>query len=236
MGERRSFDWERIESDFRAGQSTVREIARQHDLTEGAIRKRAKRDGWARDLANKINVRAQRMALEAAVRTAGTHGAAPAYQVDEETIVAGAAQSKANVLIREQTAIADIGRLVDHLRAEIGALERDPDAFERLHDLVAIDLMASQPHPSGSDPQRAKKREARLAAFDRVVSLQGRLRMVADLIALEKTRVELESKVWALDADSAITSYPCGLDLFYPRPDRPEQAAPMNPDTPPLLN
>jgi hypothetical protein len=43
-------DWERIELDYRAGVKTLRQIAAEHGITHGAINKRAKRDGWERDL------------------------------------------------------------------------------------------------------------------------------------------------------------------------------------------
>ena len=39
-------DWEAIEREYRAGQLSVREIARQHDVSAPAIVKRAKRLGW----------------------------------------------------------------------------------------------------------------------------------------------------------------------------------------------
>lgn len=41
-------DWEAIERDYRAGVLSLREIAIPNGITEGAIRKRAKRDGWER--------------------------------------------------------------------------------------------------------------------------------------------------------------------------------------------
>lgn len=41
-------DWDAIERDFRAGSRAVTAIAGEHGITEGAIRKRAKRDGWVR--------------------------------------------------------------------------------------------------------------------------------------------------------------------------------------------
>ena len=43
-------DWLRIETDYRAGIRTLRQIAAEHGITEGAIRKRARRDEWERDL------------------------------------------------------------------------------------------------------------------------------------------------------------------------------------------
>lgn len=42
-------DWVAIEGAYRSGHGSLREIAGEHGLTEGAIRKRAKRGGWLRD-------------------------------------------------------------------------------------------------------------------------------------------------------------------------------------------
>ncbi|MEG0939710.1 MAG: GIY-YIG nuclease family protein [Comamonas sp.] len=47
-GTQKHVDWGRIKSDYRAEVKSQREIAREYTLTEGAIRKRAKRDGWTR--------------------------------------------------------------------------------------------------------------------------------------------------------------------------------------------
>mgnify|MGYP001581759619 CR=1 FL=1 len=44
--------WERIELDYRAGIKSLRQIAAEQGISEGAIRKRAKRDDWSRDLRN----------------------------------------------------------------------------------------------------------------------------------------------------------------------------------------
>ena len=62
-------DWERIESDYRAGQLSLREIAGIHGLTEGAVRKRAKRDEWIRDLAAKVRARSEELVRKQAVRS-----------------------------------------------------------------------------------------------------------------------------------------------------------------------
>lgn len=59
---KKSPDWDRIEVDYRAGMKTLREIADEHNITEGAIRKRAKRDGWERDLAAKVRAKAPAVA------------------------------------------------------------------------------------------------------------------------------------------------------------------------------
>lgn len=46
--EKKPVDWAEIERDYRSSSMSVREIARWYGITEAAIRKRAKRDGWER--------------------------------------------------------------------------------------------------------------------------------------------------------------------------------------------
>lgn len=47
-------DWERIEAEYRAGQLSVSEIARQHKVSHPLIFRRAKKEGWTRNLAERI--------------------------------------------------------------------------------------------------------------------------------------------------------------------------------------
>lgn len=47
-------DWEAIEREYRAGQLSIRAIATAHGVSEGAIRKKAKAEGWTRALAEKV--------------------------------------------------------------------------------------------------------------------------------------------------------------------------------------
>lgn len=51
-------DWEAIERAYRAGLLSIREIASTQGITHGAINKRAKRDGWGRNLKAKIQAKA----------------------------------------------------------------------------------------------------------------------------------------------------------------------------------
>ncbi|MFY9294005.1 MAG: hypothetical protein WAP03_25420 [Methylorubrum rhodinum] len=47
-GRKKPIDWAGIERDFRAGSMSNREIGAWYDVSEGAIRKRAKTEGWVR--------------------------------------------------------------------------------------------------------------------------------------------------------------------------------------------
>lgn len=50
-------DWELIERHYRAGVLSLRQVANEGGVVESAIRKRAKRDGWVRNLNAKIQHR-----------------------------------------------------------------------------------------------------------------------------------------------------------------------------------
>jgi len=51
---KKQIDWEAIEREYRAGQLSIREIARQHEISDPAILRRAKKEGWERDLSEKV--------------------------------------------------------------------------------------------------------------------------------------------------------------------------------------
>ena len=67
--QRKQIDWEKIEVEYRAGVLSLREIAARHGITHGAIRKRAQRDDWDRDLSAKVRARAEALVSKAEVST-----------------------------------------------------------------------------------------------------------------------------------------------------------------------
>ena len=54
MTKRPPVDWEKIEVEYRAGQLSIREIARARGVDEKAIRNRATKCGWERALAERV--------------------------------------------------------------------------------------------------------------------------------------------------------------------------------------
>lgn len=109
-------DWEAIKREYRVGQLSVREIARQYKLTEGAIRKRVKAEGWTRDLADEV----QKATRERLVRT-GTQQD-PRARTDEE-IVEAAALRGVEVVLGHAKALAEARAMRDQLgRLLSGAL------------------------------------------------------------------------------------------------------------------
>ena len=66
MATRKStFDWDRIELEYLAGEASIREIADRHEISEGAIRKRAKAERWVRSVRTLRTVRTKPVAVAA---------------------------------------------------------------------------------------------------------------------------------------------------------------------------
>lgn len=61
-----SSDWDRIELEYLASEDSIREIADRHEISEGAIRKRAKAEKWVRAVRKPRTVRTSPPASRAA--------------------------------------------------------------------------------------------------------------------------------------------------------------------------
>ena len=137
-GKRKQVDWEAIEREFRAGMLSLREIGRRHDVTEGAIRKKAKAQDWQRALADKVRTAVR----EKLVRGDGTQDQ---RATDAEIVEAASELGKEVQLthrkdLQQLRAIGSIlaTRLAAHLNGEqadgpfIGDKETPGDLFEKL--------------------------------------------------------------------------------------------------------
>ena len=91
-------DWEKIEGDYRAGVKTLREIAEERGITHGAINKRAKRDGWTRDLTAKIKAKAEELVSKSMVSKAGIH---QLDSIQERQVIEANALNSATIQINE---------------------------------------------------------------------------------------------------------------------------------------
>lgn len=115
MTEKKPTDWERIELDYRAGILTLREMATAGGVTEGAIRKRAKRDDWTRDLSAKIKAKADDLVRKHEVRKEVRSDAA----VSERLVIDAGAEAILRVKLGHRTRITRHSELLDKLQVEL---------------------------------------------------------------------------------------------------------------------
>ena len=67
MAPRKIVDWEAVGVDHRAGILSLREVARQHGVDVGYLHRKAKKNGWTRDLTARIQHEVNRKLVNATV-------------------------------------------------------------------------------------------------------------------------------------------------------------------------
>lgn len=125
-------DWERIEADYRAGILSLREIAEPFSITHTAIRKRAEREGWTRDLTAKIRAKAEALVSKDAVSSE----VSKADKVSEREIVDANAELLAAVDRRHKGTAKKGQELVEALLAEVAATTEHIEVFLELGELM----------------------------------------------------------------------------------------------------
>jgi hypothetical protein len=156
-------DWERIEADYRAGLLSVREIAATHGITHGAINKRAKRDGWVRDLSAKIKAKAEELVSKREVSTA----VSTERVATDRAIIEANAEVIANVRLAHRKDIGRARTLAMDLLAELEEQTSHREVVAKLGELLS----------SGEDALPEKM----MNAFHAITSLPGRTKTMKDL-------------------------------------------------------
>lgn len=172
----KAVDWERIELDYRAGIKTLRQIAEEHGISHVAITKRAKRDGWTRDLSAKIQSKAEELVTkELVTKTVTTE-----TKMAERQVIEVAAQAVADVRLAHRR---DIHRarnlanaLLDELEqqtnpetlallSELGELLRNPDdkGMDKINDLY---------HAIIALPERSKTMKVLVESLQKLVDME----------------------------------------------------------------
>ena len=185
MGKRvvaaRTIDWERIELDYRAGVKTLRQIADENSVTHGAVNKRAKRDGWERDLSAKIAAKADALVSKAEVSKQVSKEAL----VTERAVIEANAQAIADVILSHRKDIQRNRSLAGKMLSELEAQTDDPEMFEQLAELMAT------PDQSGVDKLNI--------LYRKVLSLPSRIDSAKKLAETLRVMIALEREAFGVD-------------------------------------
>lgn len=112
---RKKIDWEKVEEAYRAGKLSLREIGAEFGVTHGAIRKRAARDGWARDLSARIKAKADALVSKAEVSSEVSNKSL----VSEKEIIEANAQAILDIRLSHRADIRRAKKLVAKLFHEV---------------------------------------------------------------------------------------------------------------------
>lgn len=184
-------DWRQIEADYRAGIKPLRQIASENGITEGGIRKRAKKLEWARDLAGKIHAQADALVRKEAVRNGVRAGTAPS----ENTIVTANAELQYRIRMEHRADIGRARKLFQTLLAELELSCTQTEQIKALFDEV-------HPAPSADAPQSDHGRYAKLSkALSDVLSIPGRVESGKKITEMLEKLVRLEREAFGIKTD-----------------------------------
>lgn len=177
-------DWEAIERAYRAGVLSVREIASAHEVSHTAINKRAKREGWDRDLKAKIKAKADALVSKREVSTEVSSKQAET----ERQIIELNAEVIANIRMAHRGDISRGRRLTNKLLDELESLTEEQGTIKEL-----IEQLKDGDHEDGEAMADV------LALAKKMSALPARTKTMRELAETLKTLVALERQAYDLD-------------------------------------
>jgi hypothetical protein len=184
-------DWERIKTQYRVNTQSVREIAAEHGITEGAIRKHALKHKWERDLAAQVQSRADALVRKDTVRSEVRTLA----KVDETQVVEIEAQVQARIRLQHRQDIHRARGVALKLLGELEHQTDHQDLYEQLGELL-LDPVGEQ--SSKAAEERAQKlREA----FYKAMSLGSRTKTMVDLANTLRVLIDKEREAHGINVD-----------------------------------
>jgi hypothetical protein len=184
--EKKVIDWEKIELDYRSGVKSLREIASEQGVSDTAIRKRAKRDDWSRDLSAKIKAKADDLVRKEQVRME----VRTANHISEKETIDANANLVASVRLSQRKDIQRSRKiamsLFDELEHQVGI--ENVENLEKLGELLRSD--------------DDKGRDALNDLYMKIISMPGRVKSMKDLSDTLKTLIALERQAFGLDDEN----------------------------------
>lgn len=154
----KAVDWEQVELEYRAGVMTKAAIGKAHGISPTAVNKRAKAEGWSRDLSKRIDAERESKVSRAMVSTKVLEQ----QRATDEQVVQANAQIQADTILEEVQEVKAFKQAAFGLVREIAAIGNGT-----LREALAVVL----DEKVRENPTAAK---ALHKAFDSALSLGGR--------------------------------------------------------------
>lgn len=192
----KAVDWESIEREYRAGKISINAIAAQYGVTEGAIRKRAKKHGWTRDLEAKVDSAILGYLIPVIGTQDGTNreqeqARADAASAKDEEFVDYAARRMVDVVLTHRRRIARASELSERMMQELEEQTTGKNTFEMM-------IEAAFATPEGAGPEQAIAAAQLRASLKAHLRLESRAKTLTNLASALTSLTKLERQAYGL--------------------------------------
>lgn len=151
MGRRSDIDWEKIERQYRLGKKTDEEVSAANKISRSALARRAKKEGWSKDLSEQVKLET-RAKVSAAIVKKATEKLRESHKKDSNAVEVEAISNA--LLIAEHEKVGTKGRelfekILDRIAEQVDAAPsieavakmveaEDPLALPALRKILAL--------------------------------------------------------------------------------------------------
>lgn len=183
MSKKKDIDWDAVEPHFRANTRSLRDIAAEFGTTHTSIAKKAKKEGWTRDLRGKIKARTLHLVSKAAVsKKVSTEKA-----VSDREIIEANAETQKNVILAHRADIRAARGVAGKLLDELRVLGEHRVEFEELGEVMR-------------DPDEKTGRDRRNELYNAVIGFHGRIDSAKKLAETFKIIFGLEREAFGIES------------------------------------
>lgn len=179
--EKKVVDWEAAEREYRAGIRSLKDIGKEFGVSDAAIIKRAKRDGWVRNLGAKIKAKAEALVSAKAVSAK----VSAQTNISERELVEANAEMMASVIRGHHKLLERLGAIIQLLFERLESELQGTELFYQLGELMAA------PDENGQDKLND--------LYRKVIALPTQTDTAKKLAETLKTYIELERKVFKIE-------------------------------------
>lgn len=189
---KKEINWGLAEQLYRAGQLTVRECAKQAGCSHVLLMRRAKAEGWTRDLTERVRA----VTKAKLVTNAVTNG--QGARNSERQVVEQAAETAAQIVRSHRVDITGAGALCKRLMGQLSeAVENRAEIEDDICEEMDPKIKAAT---NGPEKHALYSKKARMLA---AVGLPSHATVMVSLSTAMKNLIGLERQAWNIDDDRA---------------------------------
>lgn len=177
----KGIDWEAVEKDYRSGIPSLRTIGDQHGVSEGMIRKKAKAEGWLRDLTGRIAHEVRNELVRDAVRNLDSAYSESKKATEKEIV--------------EQAAAVQVQVVRDHQKLGKRGMQAVQLLSVRLEEAIRESEQITDEIKASTKDTETRKRMLRAVSLEKLIVL------VTNLGNAARTWIGIEREAFSIQGD-----------------------------------